>query len=59
LAATFSVTFPEPLPVEPDATVIHDDWLAAVHVQPASTSTLTATVPPLIGVDVLEGLTRN
>jgi hypothetical protein len=46
LAATASVTVPEPVPEAPFDTVIHGTFGCAVHPQPSPAVTATFTVPP-------------
>ena len=48
-APTSNVTVPDPLPLAPAATVIHDALLAAVHVQPVVVVTLNDR--PVAAVD--------
>jgi hypothetical protein len=46
LAATVKPMLPEPLPLAPDVTVIHEALLTAVHAQPAGEVSATVALPP-------------
>jgi hypothetical protein len=57
LDATLKLTVPLPLPLAPDAIVIHVALLVAVHAQPPAVETATGVpAPPAIGKDWLLGL---
>ncbi len=56
-ADTFKVTVPLPVPLAPDAIVIHSDDSVAVHAQPFAVVTETGPlVPPDAATDALVGL---
>jgi hypothetical protein len=57
LAAAVKLTSPLPVPVAPEAMVIHEVAVVAVHAQPAAVETLTADpAPPAAPIDWLAGL---
>jgi len=56
LSATLNVTFPFPLSLAPDLTVIHGALLTAVQLHPSGAVTDDVTSPPLSDDDLLDGL---
>jgi hypothetical protein len=50
------MTFPFPLPLAPEVTVIHGALLAAVQLHDAGAVTDDVTSPPLSDDDLLDGL---
>src|SRR4051812_5831520 len=59
VAAALMFTVPLPEPLAPDAIVIHDAWLAAVHAHPEPEVTLTLELPPDEATDSVCGATVN
>jgi hypothetical protein len=57
--AAVNVTVPDPLPLAPDATVIHDALLVALHAQPAPAVTETVPLPPEAGTVCVSGDNAN
>jgi hypothetical protein len=53
--ATFSRTVPEPVPVAPDAMVIHPAFAAAVHAHEPPVVTEMVDVPPAAAIAWLDG----
>ncbi len=56
LAATFSLTVPGPVPVPPEAIVIHGAFAADVHAHDPPVITAIVEVPPAAGIASLDGL---
>ena len=56
-AATLNETGPAPLPLAPDAIVIHGWLLEAVHGQPAVVVTVTVKGPPPVPAAIVDGET--
>ena len=56
LAAMFSFTVPGPVPVAPEATVIHASFAADVHAHDAPVATAIVDVPPAAAIASLDGL---
>ena len=55
LAAMLSPTTPPPVPLWPDVTEIHDEWLEAVHAQPVLVNTHTLEVAAAVLTVMLVG----
>ena len=55
-SATRNTTFPFPLPLSPDLTVIHGALLVAVQVHNGGAETDDVTSPPPLDDDLLDGL---